>query len=527
MAHVLGLQDNPLMLVSKNTGWSVSSALSSLQSRYKDLNPTSGSNLNFGLVSAQSSSNIGKTISRMSHGEYVGFASNWWRLDFSGLINGRSLASGHAYSLHAVKEGEKTHFIYVNRGQRHYDKSGVQEDKKSDSVMVFSVDNTDAEGFAREMMDAAKSFDSRTNISKFLHQHQDKINPELSKLLGKKNQKTGNCTIANSNIAWHFQLASEAMRQSARDGSDHQKSFADAYAETKSTYQKMRVKDRVEAFKYLLNDKNSYLSDAAYSYNCMQALEKFAVKDQIKNANHIQSLASSADDKTLKNLTNLLFSGDFDKKIEQYVDERIKKMQKDYPNIPDEFIKQYRAITTNNLSRAKDKVSDALKKAPEEMSLLREQKTSTNKLLLHSAGEKERVINDKLRSLYSYAEVKDKDHVDKAFEELCLACCKRRFYLTGESYSADTKSAHWLIDRLSADDETGKNLRARLDIKDIGDIKAKVEDIVARKNTVICPSENYKERYRDQLSAVKLDKDKSTSKDELPEETVLMRNPGS
>ena len=592
MAHILGLQDNPLMLVSKNTGWRPPLALNSLQSRYKDLKPNPDSNLNFGLVSADSSQTIAKAISNMSHGDYVGFASGWWTLDFSRFISGKGLRSGHAYSLHAVKEGEKTHFIYVNRGQRHYDMGGSKEDENADAVMVFSVDNNDAEGFARKMMDAAKSFNPRINMSKFLHQHQDKINPDLSKLLGKKDQKTGNCTVANSNIAWHFQLASDAMRQSAGDDSEHLKSFADAYAETKSIYKQMRVNDRVEAFKYLLNDKSSYLSNGAYFYNCMQALEKFAIKDQKKNANHIRSLVNSANKETLNNLINLLVSHDFAKNIEQYIDERIKTMQKSDPNISNEYIQLYREITTNNLYKAKDMVlSHALKKAPEEtqknsinndISLLRhaapniqefflkqnfnqyalyaseevkkifpiyqpkdvanevdlekfylnqstntsrERKTSTNRLLLNSAGLKEIDINNKLRSLYSYAAANEWENVDKAFEDLCLICCKRRFYLTGGAYSADTRSAHWLIDKLSADDETGKVLRSMLNIN-IGDIKGKVDGIIASKNTkLIAQSADYKNHYHEHMSTARPDTSKVTAEDNLTEEKTVVRNP--
>gem|GEM_PF-5625675 len=592
MAHVLGLEDNPLMLVSKNTGWKLSSALSSLQNRYKDLKSKPDSNLNFGLVSAQSSQNIVKAISKMSHGEYVGFASNWWSLGFSGLLNGKGLKSNHAYSLHAVKEGEKTHFIYVNRGERHYEKAGSKDEQTAAAVMVFSIDDNDVEGFTRKMLGAAKSFDPRTNMSKFLQQHRGKINPDLSKLLEKKDQKTENCTVANSNIAWHFQLASDAMRQSAQNTPDNLKSFAEAYVETKNLYKKMRVKDRVEAFKYLLNDKNSYLSNRAYFYNCMQALEKFAIKDKQKNANHIQSLVESADNKTLNSLMHLLLRNDFSKNIEHYIDERIKGMQKDIPNITNEQIQLYRKITRNNLYKAKDQVLvHALKKVPEEtqkniinndISLLRhatpgiqtfflkqdlnryalyasvnvkkkfpayqqkdvvneegieskyldqsancsrERKTSANGMLVNSAGLKEMDINNKLRFLYSYAAATDEEHLGKAFEDLCLACCKRRFYLTGGAYSADTRSARWLIDRLSADDAIGKDLRSMLKIN-ISDIKGKVEGIVARKNTELTDqSAHYKNRYHEHTSSARLDASRLTTEDDLTEEKDVIKIP--
>ncbi len=581
------------MLVSKNTGWQLSSALSSLKRRYKTLKKGSGQTLNFGLVSAKSSQNIVKAISNLSHGEYLGFASKWWSLDFSGLIKGKSLRfiSGHVYSLHAVKEGETTHFIYVNRGERHYNKDGSTVKENAAAVMVFSVGEKDAQAFAGNMMRAAKSFNPRVNMSKFLNDNQGKINLRLSEMLSKSDQKTGNCTVANSNIAWHFQLASDAMRLSALNNQEPPISFADAYAETKSIYKQMRASDRVEAFKYLLNDKSAYLSERAYFYNCMQVLEKFAVKDQKnnvreKNVSHIQSLVDSADNKTLNKLMNLLLRNDFSKNIEQYIDERIKKMQKDAPNITNEEIEQYRQSTTNNLYISKDKVlGHALKKAPDEtqkkminndISLLRhatpeiqgdflqqdfnkyalhasddvknkiltdqpkdvankegieskyldqsthlsrERKTSTNGLLLSSAGLKEMDINNKLRFLYSYAAAAvDEKQVSQAFKALCLHCCKRRIYLSGGAYSADTRSAHWLIERLSAEDDTGIDLRRMLNI-DRGGVKEKVENIVASQNTAL-PDQlaHYKRRLHAFISTEKPDASKLAVEYNLSEE---------
>ena len=115
--------------------------------------------------------------------------------------------------------------------------------------------------------------------------------------------------------------------------------------------------------------------------------------------------------------------------------------------------------------------------------------------------------------------------MDKAFEDLCLICCKRRFYLTGGAYSADTRSAHWLIDKLSADDETGKVLRSMLNIN-IGDIKGKVDGIIASKNTkLIAQSADYKNHYHEHMSTARPDTSKVTAEDNLTEEKTVVRNP--
>jgi len=76
----------------------------------------------------------------------------------------------------------------------------------------------------------------------------------------------------------------------------------------------------------------------------------------------------------------------------------------------------------------------------------------------------------------------DKAGVTKAFEDLCLTCCKQRFCLTAKIYSVDTKSAHWLIARLSKNDPIGKELRSMLDIKNDFQIKEFIEYIVVGKN---------------------------------------------
>lgn len=155
--------------------------------------------------------------------------------------------------------------------------------------------------------------------------------------------------------------------------------------------------------------------------------------------------------------------------------------------------------------------------------LSRERKTSTNGLLLSSAGLKETDINNKLRFLYSYAAVHDDAQVSQAFKALCLNCCKRRIYLTGGAYSADTRSAHWLIERLSADDDTGRDLRSMLKIK-IGEVKETVENIVARKNTALTDQlAHYKHRFHALISTAKPDASKSAFEDDLSKEQAGFR----
>ncbi|WP_131781729.1 hypothetical protein [Legionella gresilensis] len=57
-------------------------------------------------------------------------------------------------------------------------------------------------------------------------------NTQLALIISKKDQKTGNCSVANSNISWHFQLAANYMQNNPS------KTFGEAYEATGDEYKK-------------------------------------------------------------------------------------------------------------------------------------------------------------------------------------------------------------------------------------------------------------------------------------------------
>ena len=525
MAHILGLNDNPFTSTMKNNGWHVLFAWSSTKNRYNALVPESdlSSDLNFNLLALESPSQAARKISSLSNSEYIGFATSWWK---------------HTFTLHAIREADHTHFIYVNRGERHLNPRG-EEELTAPAVMVFTVDNTLAENFAKEMMSAALSLNTRSRLSNFINDNQHHLNTSLSKKLAKSDQKTGNCTIANSNIAWHFQLASNEMKKGKT-------SFEQAYDHTKIAYKGMRINDRVQAFLYLLQDKRFYLSEKAYLYNYFQALTKFKIKDYKNKTHHIESLVNAASPKTLSSLINPLISHHFSKNVEEYLLAIKKQSLCDDGSTPTpKMIDEYIQVTRTNLYVAKDAVLDhAFKKLETEVqeklimkdiSLIKyakselqqqllkkdfnkyalyinnndpieqliehgndekhafkassetatsQRKTNDNLFLSKGSLKKERHINNLLRALYSYASQKDEAKIKETFESLCLVCCERRFYLAGSKYSANTSSAKWLLNQFATDARLSSYVKKSLGIKHSDTLEEKIKEVISRNNTV-------------------------------------------
>jgi len=313
MAHVLGLDKNPYWastLIS-NTSWSVESAVESTQTRYQKFHPQHSGHLNFEeLPIAQFSSTSAKKLWKLEAGGYAGYAT-WW---YSGGL------SGHAYTLHAVRDRDKTHFIYVNRGEENYDAEGkITQKENQETVLVFTVPNDQAESFATEMISAVNSFMSRSAISEFLHKHSKEKNSTLTLNLAKSTQKVANCTLANSNMSWHLQLASDLMKKSIAEGKPI--SFANAYLRTQNIYREMRLQDRVEACKYLIQDRKNYLSERAYLFNFLNVLTKFVVKDYKNQTDHFQPLIAvlAANPENLLSLIEPFIREDSEAVIEEFI----------------------------------------------------------------------------------------------------------------------------------------------------------------------------------------------------------------
>ncbi|WP_454782571.1 hypothetical protein [Legionella sp. WA2022007384] len=400
MAHVLGLQENPFLSES-NVGWEMSSAIISTKNRYKQLRPSTSSYLNFDLLPSSHYTEAAKKITDLPNGGYIGFSCYWF---------------GHAYSLHAVKEENQTHFIYVNRGQRHTDVATGKSKHDAPTVLAFSLGNNEAERFAKAMMSAAMTIgDTRKIMSAFLEKNQDKYNPVLSKTLEKKDQKTGNCSVANSNVAWHFQLASDEMKSKGT-------SFAQAYENTKSNYREMRVKDRVQAFRYLLNDRGCYLSDTAFLYNYFESLGKMNNKDRgPAQTKHLATLADGLSPNNIPKLIEPLVNTNFIFKVEEYINARVEQIKKKYPSIPEEKCKKFAIATRKNLESARNNMlSLVFNKLPPEQQ--KELIAKDNSLVKYASSDVELAFlqqNYNKFSLYSSQKSKSmcKEYKDKMEHE--------------------------------------------------------------------------------------------------------------
>ncbi len=527
MSHILGLENNPFFSVGDNPhltgneGWFRTPAVDSIRQRYKRLNADLKSNINFEYLSSSWRTTIPTKIADLSHGGYIGLSAGW---------------TGHAYTLHAVKEGNRTHFIYVNRGQRHYNLNPDKPKNYQDpinTVLVFSIENEKAKNFAREMIGAANSANRRMEVSKFLHRHKAKVNHTLSQVLRKKNQKVGNCTVANSNIAWHFQLASDYMKK-------HHTSFEVAYNQTKEVYRDMRVQDRIEAFHYLLKHKHAY-SEQAYFYNYMLVVNKLVGKDHLDKGRYIETLLNSTDAETLKKFIKPLISTSYEQLAYESINKKTYKVIDNFRKSKDTVLMQVfnklpekpqKDLISNNISLLKyssmeiqkaylmqdyNKFSlyacaEAIKHFPQHLDyqtsvkfqmlvflLTSKRKTSGDHFLLRGAEKKETVINNKLRALCSYLANNDKKNAIKEFEQLCLVCCERRMAPTGNKYASDTEAAKWLINKFSK----RKEFCTLIEVRNENELRMKVNEIIGQGNSkVISQNVSFKEQYAKVLTAV-------------------------
>ncbi|WP_131793419.1 hypothetical protein [Legionella brunensis] len=288
ISHILGLKDNRLDTSFKNEGWYVEHASESIVNRFKNLTKTA--QLPFERIKSLSGpSQFSQKVKNLSIGDYHGFATRW---------------EGHAFTLHAIKDKHGTHFVYINRGERHL---GPGDDA---TVRVFTVPDSQVEQFSRDIYNAFAS-ENRQTVSQFIE-----ANKGLSttpSTLQKSNQKVGNCSIANSNIAWHFQLASDYLKKHPHA------TYEQALQNTKQAYKELRKQDRIEAFKDLLALKpNANYSQDAHMNDVLQALGKLNRKSDTQGENYIQLLLQ--DKEVRDKLTRMLTHPDFRHHLDNFLD---------------------------------------------------------------------------------------------------------------------------------------------------------------------------------------------------------------
>lgn len=221
------------------------------------------------------------------------------KLDHTGDIKHLSAGwEGHAWSCHLIKENNQIHLIYVNRGER------VSEDDPA--VMVRTIDNPEMFGEITQKLLGALQYQDRETISSCFSDifSEKNRNKSLEKTLHKSDQKVGNCTVANKNIAWHLAIAADAMRQAVQKGKTL--SFQEAYEQTKPIYKKMRMLDRASAFKDLMKMP---LDNEKRQSALSTVVKKMALKDMEDPSRHaILTMLSelTKDDSTSSCLSQLL-----------------------------------------------------------------------------------------------------------------------------------------------------------------------------------------------------------------------------
>lgn len=270
MTHVLGLENNPDSGFV-HEGWSTDEAVQSIINRYKALSlddepiPIERTDIYELKLPA-----FLARVSQARSGDYIALASQWALNNISrDKIKELEELKTHTVSIHVIQDRDLMHFIYVNRGDRHLSPS---EDLNR-TVIVYSCDLSQRTAFATSLY-RVFSTESKEAISVFLESPKAKAyyNPTLSHAFNKTTQAVGNCTIANTNISWHFHLATQLMKRSS------EMTLSEAYQATKREYKKLRLADRVEAFIFLLKSESAYKNQAAFYRDLLNVMIKFRQK---------------------------------------------------------------------------------------------------------------------------------------------------------------------------------------------------------------------------------------------------------
>lgn len=295
VSHVLGLK-NRSGEDFQNEAWLRESAVTSCCERYSEI--TSKSNkktLNLTpLVSA-----VDGVVDPILHGTYHGFSTGW---------------SGHFFSIHKVQENNQIHYVYYNRGD-------PPRDGFDKTVVVFTVPLDKAPDFERQFFDVCKrtgkKYASKDDVAAFLDheitqpQESTYYNPILTESFSAITpQTTSNCAVANTNIAWHFQMAADYMQQYETVD------FLEAYQNTENRYQRYRTQDKTKAFEGLLSSYSTYINPNNYFEDVAFILDKYYSRDRTYFAQPmIKSILENMELKYLVIIYEMINRGDFDSRI--------------------------------------------------------------------------------------------------------------------------------------------------------------------------------------------------------------------
>lgn len=490
-AHILGLRNYPSFFAPRSEGLSTASARRSLKRRYREL--TQGDQLSLNSLERTSIISLQHMIREMGHGDSMSFTSYWCNIN---LLRWSNFISSHCFSLHIIRENDCIHFMYVNRGARAERISGKG---KQPSVFIFTKKMAEAEQFAKRIAEAFKS--GKKSIADFLRESAGEVNVELSQLMVKKDQKTGNCTIANGNFSWLVDLVSRQMKALP------QQSILKCIVDCKPEYQQLRITDRILAIEWMLRHKSIYWSDQVFMYNYLQSLEQLGSKGYPVMANFVAHMERSG---LLHALLEPLIGEDFTMALEEYVDIVIAKSHAkgvDLQGVRRNRKAVFRQFALDNLLRiAVPKLTETEQKklVENDISMMRYVNTEIQCSLLiqnrdflllaapeliksqletssiYSESEKKR-LQSSLRSdptfinhylsatvikgmpnqfnknsnmmhqlyFFNMAVVfKDREKISWYVDNLCRICAKEKCSKIGISYSKDTVLMRWLMTHL-------------------------------------------------------------------------------
>lgn len=235
MAHVLGLADSPGTVSKWRENMDLTAANQSSKERFKKLSKYQQHHIGED-INLEKRNFFADDYSRLTqHGAYQGFHKIW---------DCQTPAEAHAFTFYQIRDGEKIHLIYVNRGRSYLDDPYAPHE----NVLVFTMNPDEVESAVKNISQNGNKL-SREFFSQAISNDLMKYkNIELTNVMRKSSQKVSNCSIANSNIGWHIMLASSEMQTKSPPPD-----FKTAYEATKPDYKRYRKLDRAVALNQLIS----------------------------------------------------------------------------------------------------------------------------------------------------------------------------------------------------------------------------------------------------------------------------------
>lgn len=236
-----------------NTGWYSKDSFASYTPRINRMRPYLCSlpnppHLNLRLID----------INDASFEEYMECLYNLKTLKLHEMMTVALTTQTHHSTVNIIKAPIGYEVVYVNRGSKDY------MDNR-DNVQIYCFENTIA---IAKLLEAARYVSVKRNADEQkkvlarvfnLPEWKKSFDKNASCILSKGFQKVGNCTVSNSNMAWHLMLALKQVKAGAAND------YVEGYQQTIEQYRTMRLFDRALALESFINNKQDYSSDSYHA----------------------------------------------------------------------------------------------------------------------------------------------------------------------------------------------------------------------------------------------------------------------